>query len=588
MSFVDRLLRRGATLDDIVGFAGGNMQSQLGQPPPQQPQRFIQSPQQPPPNNDRMIYNKMNGGFDQYAIDPGQARPRERPQDTIRRLQMQDASTDPQGAAERQAVAGQTFDGTAMFAPPGDNRNALDRGYVPPASQTLTPQNQSTITRPRTVAPQPQEQPWQVDPNVKSGTVFNTDPNAPNPYQPQPTQSATQPSPFQADIAAARTGLGQGPQSNVTRATLPDQQLAQSPFQQRLMSPTRPRVADQVGFDSQSLRDTENRPLTKRDKAGLIAQAAARALGGQPLPTRRQQELDRLGGQLNRDIGIDKEKSLAAAQKSQMDAREAAILSGQERIRQGDERLKQGQDRVTQTATLARKRNIASVYNGQREFNPDDPKNAAMVAQFQQEFGYPPPKKVSGSLLQVVEGQNADGSPSFTVIDKGTQTASQVGGDLPAQTTKQVDREQKQQQFTAAELGRNRRATQSQVGANTRAGMRQGVTGQQSAAESRQANSLVGRYNEARKLEMRTTDENIKARQRAKREALGNQIYASYPGQFEADEATGEIRAKGGQSQGGGATFNLGGWKAAHPNATADEVQATRSKAKARNLTIVE
>lgn len=98
----------------------------------------------PADNGDRMIYNKMTGGFDQYTIDPGQIRPGERPTDTIRRLQMQDMVVDPQGAAERQAVAGQTFDGAAMFAPPGDSRNVLDKGYELPDQYTtrLSPEDE--------------------------------------------------------------------------------------------------------------------------------------------------------------------------------------------------------------------------------------------------------------------------------------------------------------------------------------------------------------------------------------------------------------------------------------------------------------
>lgn len=371
-----------------------------------------------------------------------------------------------------------------------------------PTGQMLTPQNQAAITRPRQVMPVQSDQ----------------------------QQPAT--SPFTDRLMRPRTVFQEGESQTRDRRTQPQ---------------------DVVADHAQYLSDIENRPLSLRDKAGLVAQAISTNLGGKPLPTRRQMETQRATGGLQRDIAVDRESAQKNALKSQQDAREAAMLAGQDRIRQGDERLRQGDERLASGAVAARKRNLASVYNGQREFNPDDPKNAAMVAQFQQEFGFPPPKKVSGSLLQVVEGQNPDGSPSFTVIDKGTQTASQVQGDLPAQTTNQVNREQRQQQFNTAEAGRNRRAITAEFGRTARAagntgGRSSGQTPAQSAAQLRAANTLVARYNQARKLEMSLQiPAKDKIGLKASREALWQQAMDTYPGMFEADDK-GELRMKSQQA----------------------------------------
>lgn len=383
----------------------------------------------------------------------------------------------------------------------------------------------------------------------------------------------------------------------VTRETLPDNGIptangdvagtpVASGFQDRLMRQVTPR--DPIADQAESLRDLESKPLSLRDKAGLVAQNIATNLGGKPLATRRQRAIGMAENALGRDLAVQKEQAGMQNLKGQQDAREAAILRGQQGIDLREQGLKQAADRTNQMATLARKRNIASIYNGQREFDPDDPKNATFVAEFEKEHGFKPPKKVSGSLLTVVEGQNTDGSPSFTVIDKGTQTASQVQGDLPVQTARQVGEQGRERRFDTSQANANTRAATVEAGKTARAAGRTGGVGgggqspAQSASELRQANALAAKYNYARKLEMSPqTPKEKKGQLQAGREALWNQIFATYPGMFEADD-NGELRMK---AQGVASTqtttptadthgFSIKGWLSRNPGKTEADARA--------------
>lgn len=360
------------------------------------------------------------------------------------------------------------------------------------------------------------------------------------------------------------------------------------------MGQSRTRYADPIMNSAQDVNVLQDKPLSLRDKFGMVAQNLAVNLGGTPLPTRRQRDIARAEGRLGQEMGVHKQQTQDRAIQSQADAREAAILAGQGRLQQGDERLRTQQDQLERQRQQDYRANLIRVYNGQADFDPTTPENAQFVAEWEKAFGYKPAKNVRGSQMATVSGYDAEGKPIVSIINKGNGTASAVTGQLPATTEGQMNRTQRQEQFKAAEEGRQRRFNQSQAGQDRRVGMRNqgGAQGGMTLPQKAAAERLVARYNFVRKQEMDLkTPKEEKSLLRKQREALGNQIYATYPGMFEEAEG-GEIKAKAGQSPSAaasqGGSFDLGGWKAAHPKATEDEINAMKAKAKARNLAIVE
>lgn len=214
----------------------------------------------------------------------------------------------------------------------------------------------------------------------------------------------------------------------------------------------------------------------------------------QPNVINRAYKLNRANADVERVAGERRNQAQTDAISGQQDAREAAILAGRERIRQGDERLHQGADRLNQTGRIAHQRMLASTYNTLKEFDPGDPSNARLVAEFTKEMGYPPPRKTSGSMLQVEEGEDAQGNPTFSVIDKGTGTATSVTGDLPATTNNQANRDSRETQGALNRQNRTDNVNTQQAGANNQAAQRRPV----SPALTRRAAALVGQIDQAR------------------------------------------------------------------------------------------
>lgn len=326
-----------------------------------------------------------------------------------------------------------------------------------------------------------------------------------------------------------------------------------------------------------------------------IGGGGAGAVSGvvQPNEINRRFKLNRANSDYERQLGEQKE----AAQVSSLGQVPVTLANGTTvyttkahaaELINKQQGIVNSQDKAAQTAKIAHQRIIASTYNNQREFDPANPSNARLVAEFTKEFGYPPPKKSSGSLLQVVEGEDEQGNPKFSVIDKGTGTATGVTGDVPAVTNNQANRDSRESEGAANRENRTANVNTQQAGQDRRAAGR-GATGGMKPAAARAANALVQKYNETLAGEVREKNAQNKQAYKARRESLWQQIFDTYPGVFEADPQSGNIRMKaqqGGQPSGG--SFDLKGWKAAHSDATPDQVDAMRQKAKARGLAVVE
>ncbi len=418
----------------------------------------------------------------------------------------------------------------------GSLQDQLDEDAMQqPTGQMLSAANTAAITRPRQVSPfadrfnQPAAQP-----NEFAG------PSVPQPTAPMPSQPMPQPdAPTMVNPDAVRP------------------RVATNPFLDRLMNDPsrqeRPREVnptDDVTKSSDYMRQISDKPLSLRDKAGLVAQNIAVNLGGTPLATRRQRDIGRAQEGLQRDLTVQGQQLKSQAIQNQMDARDAAQKAADERIAQGAERVKQGQSSLDQRAQKDADTSLLRYYNGRTDFDPEDPSEAAFVAQWQQRFGYKPAKNVRGSQLATVTGYDAEGKPIVSIINKGKGTATSVQGATPVTTEGQQNRQQRARQFNEAQANANTRAANVQAGADRRAGMRQnGVASGMTLPQKAAAEKLVARYNFIRKQEM---DMKTPAEQKSlltkQREALGNQIYATYPGMFEESDG-GEIKAKAGEPQ---------------------------------------
>jgi hypothetical protein len=73
---------------------------------------------------------------------------------------------------------------------------------------------------------------------------------------------------------------------------------------------TRTRYADPVTNAAQDYNVIRDKPLSLRDKFGLVAQNISMNLGGQPLPTRRQRDEARAQGRLGQQMEVEKARIL--------------------------------------------------------------------------------------------------------------------------------------------------------------------------------------------------------------------------------------------------------------------------------------
>lgn len=380
------------------------------------------------------------------------------------------------------------------------------RAAIAAASVGQTPQPVS----PGNVAPQPS--PWRPPDVQPVANLPVARPASVSPYAPPDAMRAPVSTQNVAVPAVDMASAGSPPaRINVQtgephRETFSGDENASTEYRDALdrWKPTKHRSVGQVlkegaiGF-ANGVAANPNNPW-----AGVGGAAAGIGSGVvQPNVINRAMKLNHANAQVEHDLGEQRARAQTEAIGSQQDAREAQIAAGQDRIRQGDsrisqgdERLRQGADRISQTAQIAHRRMLAGTYNSLKEFDPSDPRNARMVTEFTREMGYPPPKKTSGSMLHVEEGEDDQGNPTFKVIDAGAGTSTTVTGDLPTRTNNQLNRESRETQGALNRQNRTENVNAQQQGANNRAGQR--GTSTVSPATSRRAALLVGQIDQAR------------------------------------------------------------------------------------------
>jgi len=366
---------------------------------------------------------------------------------------------------------------------------------------------------------------------------------------------------------------------------------------------------DYVADDSQYLRDLETKPRTWKDKGIDALRGVNQALGSNPnvfTPTRREREELKARGMLGQDIAIQREQT--AQQMAQMvpiyDA-DGKIVGTAPRRTAANTQLRATQ--IGNTVEDRRKGNLLKEMNGVRDFDPADPANADYVKRYTEEFGTPPLKRTSGSLYVLDKGTDANGNATYNVIQKDTGTATAVtGGNLPSKSDQQLNREQHAAQFKTLQDNLDRRAkarnAQSERNATIMAGGvvarmgdpdvhkrnmaeidedMDGVDKEMDGIIERQKSQGFLPTDPATLNQLRQRKNTLERERRDEREKLGK-----------IESAQGNLKTRGGattnkQSPEQG-SFNLGAWKADHPNATPDQIQAQRAKAKARKLAIVE
>lgn len=246
-------------------------------------------------------------------------------------------------------------------------------------------------------------------------------------------------------------------------------------------------------------------------------------------------------GQINRELGLQgKEATIAAAkyrpvyQQQQLDARNTMIDQGQQRLDQGQQRVDQGQQRVDQGDTRL-------------------------------DRAAPVEVDIDGTKFQVPPQIAARLTSARSESAKNRTARSQNTDKLIAAI---ASRQDKQIASTIAQMG----DPQEMYGAAS-------DLWNQATEKERQANSMAVRSDadgaikkqllqEAAKLKETT----VKLQQEARKAANANRGRS---------KAVKTVPSSGG-------SFNLKGWLTDHPNASQSEIQAMRTKAKARGLAVVE
>jgi hypothetical protein len=497
---------------------------------------------------------------------------------------------------------------SSIFAPPPQAPQPASQPA--PTGQVLTPANQAAVTRPRSIFAPPQEsQPISSpQPNELQRT-----PN-PNPFAVFQRGSVSEPEPEPASRPRSVFEPPPGPDINA-EGVADFRDPGSKPVS--MMRDRRAEPPDNIAADSQYIRDLETKKPKWTDKAVDVLRGVNQAIGSNPnvfTPTERERDILKAQGMLGQDIKIQQ------AQTQQQLARMVPIYDAAGNVigtapgrTSAATQLRSNQ--IGNTVDDRRKASLLKEMNGVRDFDPADPANADYVKRYTAEFGTPPLKRTSGSLYVLDKGTDADGNATYNVIQKDTNTAREVtGGNLPEKSDQQLGREQQQlsreqraAQFKASEEGRNQRAkarnAQSEKNATIMAG---GVVSRMGDPTVHQKNmdeidqDMDGVDKEISAITARTQEGYVMPapdvtalnQLRQRRNALERERRGEREKLGKIESAQGNLRTRGGaptlRPGGTGGSFNLGAWKADHPNATADQVQSQRSKAKARNLSIVE
>lgn len=378
--------------------------------------------------------------------------------------------------------------GEATFAPPDDRRLNLD--YVPTGERT----------RARRVNDVPMEEMAAPVPQSPFKQAFNR----------KPVESPEQ------------EGFGSSGE----------------PFGSARQRRTQPR--DVIADDAQYLRDLQTQPRNWKDKVVDVADAISAGFGNKPRTTmtKRERQIAETEKRLGTELTVgQKQNAIQAGQMVpvtledgtvvEVPARSAGnVQSQQQRIRQlGDQAIERKRvnsariERWERMEARDRKRLLADLY---KSGGTNDPEQLEYIAD---QLGIPGalrPKFIQGQMRDAVD---ADGN--LVQINRQTQEVLSTG-EKSYETTK--------------EAGRDRRAAASVAARGTGRG---GKSGGMSPSQVKAANALAAKYNYLRKVEMSTdVDPKQKPEIQRQREAIWQQVMDTYPGMFEADEKTFELRPK--------------------------------------------
>ncbi len=301
MAYTDKFRKRG--LGAITGYAGGSLQDEID--------RMNQF--------DPTITGDVNAtrGGQALNMPSGRATMESRPEDEIR----------------AQQIAGRPYpnvfrSGTLPWVEPGEFIDETRRNK---------PSDYPDTERPRMVnplrIPPPQPTVNQPQPNVFAAEGIREPRNQVVPPQTQADQYMATAQPVDEQPTPMRNLM-----------TRP--RVATNPFYDRMMNdPTRqerPREVtpvDEVTKSGDYLRSIQDKPLSWRDKFGLISQNISQNLGGTPLATRRQRDIARATGGLQQDLAVQGQGLKQQALENRLYKQEADIRRDEERVRQGDESL---------------------------------------------------------------------------------------------------------------------------------------------------------------------------------------------------------------------------------------------------------
>lgn len=331
-----RFKRPRTTVNDIPGYAGGNLGEQLdreGQSPDRMSGvRSVFSPPQDRANREYGISMLPGHGFEETPYD--QNYPDEIPQQTKRRLEQQAIWRNPQGDPLRKAneLRDEFGDPTAAQFPvsaatktalyndgygAGFTKSALDPGgYEPPRQRSVfaPPRGPSSVSATEALRDDPATR-RQLAENPANRSYNGVPLHRPRSVFAPPTNS-----------------------EGVTDFRVPKQGEELPPVSMSRDRRAEPR--DYVGDSAQYLRDLEDKPRNWKDKAVDVLRVVNQAFGSNPnvfMPTKKEREILKARGMLGQDIALEDRAINQRATQSQINERLSKPPASSTRIVDADE-----------------------------------------------------------------------------------------------------------------------------------------------------------------------------------------------------------------------------------------------------------
>jgi hypothetical protein len=419
--------------------------------------------------------------------------------------------------------------------------------------------------------------------------------------------------------------------AQVSQPTMADQYMATaqpveeqrprqtSPFQQRLMA-GRQRIADPTAFDTQHLRELESRkdPKWERILNAAAAGVTSAAQGGapiKPIPTRRERDIATVGNRLGRDVALENAQ-LKQAQSQLIDvdvpdgqggmihtkvpqAKVAGTLQANEGIRQRQQKIdatankpiyrKDAQGRIVKITPQAdgadKTETVVNVVktavphtvwaDGQLKiWNPEsgryDNAKDTQDREITDELKTPVTVDINGKKFRV--------APNTAAMATATGERFNITEDRAERgEVRQDERDYRGRMAKAADLvGKIDGAKEAMRAAK--------------AALTRDPDDVRAQreFDTAKAYAVQAAKELNEGYGDIYEAGIGTEGTPYYKRVDTALKSSATRRTQPSPSVNTSGSFNLGAWKADHPNATAEQIQSQRAKAKARKLAIVE